>query len=343
MNDSGTYVLAAGMACPVGLGWLTATAAMRAGIARKVTSDYRDNQGREIVASFLREGLPAKTSRDERWLHLLACALRDLTRGPGVKELAGVRLFLATPKPQTTNAGWEAFLSKGLSAKLGIPIHPEQVARIEGSGAYAGLAALNAARASVQRGRPAVVAAADSLVSAQVLLRLSRANRLLVEENSDGVIPGEAAVAVWLTDRSQGALGRVRSLGFGKEPARLDNDVPLLADGLVGAARQALAEAGMTLNDVDFRVSDAAGESFFFKEQSLAVSRLLRQRKQELPLWLPAEPLGDTGKAATLCGLVWAMAGWARGYAPGGRVMGFAGNDAGQRAVTLLERVGENR
>src|SRR5690606_28481597 len=156
-------------------------------------------------------------------------------------------------------------------------------------GAHGGYAALERGRACVRAGRPSIVAAAESQVTARALLALSQRQRLQVEGNSDGVIAGEAAAAVLLTADGRQALARIRGLGFAREPSSLDNDVPLRAEGLLHAARAALLEAGLEPHELDFRVSDAAGESFYFKEQALLASRLLRERKAEFPLWLPAE------------------------------------------------------
>ena len=73
MSGTPVYVGAAGMACPVGLSWPAACAAMRAGVSRKTVSPYCDNEGREIVASYLGEIDPDATEA-ERWSSLLAAA-----------------------------------------------------------------------------------------------------------------------------------------------------------------------------------------------------------------------------------------------------------------------------
>lgn len=334
MTSAPVYVGTAGMACPVGSTWPSACAAMRAGIARKSVFSYSDSRGREITASYHHDLLPDHVPWQERWLSLLARALRDATRSGRLASLEQLPLYLALPardgRPYPA-----AFVCDALSSRLGLRI-PQDHVQVFAEGAYGGYAALGRGRACVRPGRPCVVAAADSLLSARRLLELNERRRLLVEGNSDGVIPGEAAAAIVLTTDKRNALASVLGLGFGEEPARSDNDVPLRADGLVGATRAALKEAALQLHEVHFRVSDAAGESFAFKEQALLVARLLGDRKLEFPLWLPAESLGDTGAAAGLCGALWAMAAWARGYAPGPHAVVCAGNDQGARAAVVL-------
>ena len=188
------------------------------------------------------------------------------------------------------------------------------------------------------QGQDCVVAAADSLIDAQALLDLSRRRGLLTEDNSDGVIPGEAAGCLLLSAHPGRTLASMRGAGFAHEPATLDNDVPLRGEGITTAARRALAEAGLALHDIDFRVSDAAGESFSFKEQALLLARLLRQRRADFPLTLCAEVLGQTGAAAGLCGLISAIAAFGRQYAPGPRAIAFASAPGGERAALIVER-----
>lgn len=338
MSAALVYVHAAGLACPIGLTWPSAGAAMRAGITRKSTSAYRDNQGREIVASYLRDLLPEDASYEERWLFLLTQALRDATCSSGAAALARMRMFLALPRAGNGSAYSPTFVASALSTRLGVELSPDDI-HILTEGAHGGYAALYKGCACVHAGQPCVVAAADSLLSAQRLLLLSGKERLLVDGNSDGLIPGEAAAALILGAESHRPLAHIRGIGFAREQSLIDNDIPLRADGLIAAVRAALADAGLQLHELDFRLSDAAGESFYFKEQALLVTRLLHERKPDFPLWLPAETLGDTGAAAGLCSLLWAMAAWQRGYAPGPRTLACAGNEDGARAVVILESV----
>jgi 3-oxoacyl-[acyl-carrier-protein] synthase-1 len=339
MKTSPVYIQAAGMACPVGLTWPSSCAAMRAGITRKSFSPYRDNEGHEIVASYLRDYIREDASAEERWLSLLAWALKDIARQSAQSVLEHTPLLLALPLSRAGRSYPTSLIAEDLSTRLELRMAPSHI-RIFTEGAYGSYVALEQGRALVRTGQPCIVAAAESMLCARTLLRLSEQQRLLVEGHSDGIIPGEAAAAVLLTQDKKHALATVRGLGFGKEPASFGNDVPLRADGVVAAARAALLEANLQLHEIDFRFSDAAGESFSFKEQALLVSRLLGERRARFPLWLPAETLGDTGAASGLCGMLWAVASWARKYAPGPRAIGFAGNDEGARAAVVIEREG---
>jgi len=125
-------------------------------------------------------------------------------------------------------------------------------------------------------------------------------------------------------------------LSFAQERATLESDEPLRAAGLTQVSRRALAEAGLRMEDMDFRLSDASGEGYAFKEVALALSRVLRVRKESLPLWLPAECLGETGAASAMVSLVMATVAMRRGYAPGPRAISYATSDSGDRAVAVL-------
>jgi 3-oxoacyl-[acyl-carrier-protein] synthase-1 len=334
---SAVFVRAVGMACPVGLRWASACAAIRGKITRVQELPYLDNAGEPLVGSYLKTLDPTWTA-EARWLYFLAAALTDVGEQLGLRSLAEVPLVVALPRDPAGRVLGEDFVARELTARLGTPIDPRWL-RVVTDGACGGYAAVVAARELVRGGRHplCLAAAADSYISARALLGLADAGRLLAGDNADGVIPGEAAACLVLTARAEGSLAALRGLGLAVEPSSADNDVPMRADGLVAAARLALAEAGLAFHELDFLLSDAAGESLHFRESALLVSRLLRRYKAELPVRLVARSLGDTGAAAGLCGVASALAAFARGYAPGPRVLGCAGNAGGRRAALVLE------
>jgi 3-oxoacyl-[acyl-carrier-protein] synthase-1 len=317
-----------GMACPLGLTAPSAYAAIRAGLDRFRELPYRDDDGEPLRGSAL-SLLGTTTQASQRWTALLRLALADALQGSPASA-AEAPVLLALPEQVEVDA-------LDLSSLLGPNL--KERAQIFVGGPCAGYLALHTARDLLHEGRASlvVVAAADSLIGARRLLEWSRQKRLLTEKNSDGVIPGEAAAAMVLVRRTAKPLGRVLGIGFGKEPGLLSNDVPLRGQGIVSAARAALAECRLELHDVDLRLSDAAGESYHFKEQVLAVSRLLRQNKDSFPLWRAAAHLGHTGSAAGLCNLVIALSAARAGRFPGQRAIAYAGDDGGDRAALVLE------
>jgi 3-oxoacyl-[acyl-carrier-protein] synthase-1 len=328
-----------GMACPVGLRWTTACAAIRAGIKHFGELPYTDNDGQELTGCALAR-LDAIPSHRARWMQLLAWALGESLESTSIEERARLPVVLALPpmaRGQTPDAGeLLGGLDELADEKLGLA--PSMTAIIC-AGSSGGFRALQWARDYIAKYGRCLVGAADSLIGARPLAALAAQRRLLTDDNPDGVLPGEAAACVLLDDERAGSLARIRGLGFAEEPALLTNDLPLRADGVLEAARGALAEANWAAHELDLRVSDAAGESYHFKEQALLLPRLLRQPKPELPLSLPADSLGDAGAAAGLCGLVAAIATFGSRFKLGPRTLCFAGNDAGERAAVALEAV----
>lgn len=327
------FVHELGMACPLGLSVSTACAAIRAGIERKMELPYRDNDGEVVVGSILSILEDGWTSH-QRALELLARALVDLVRSSGAPNLRNVPLILSLPAGSPLGSQIAAYLSHRIGVEL-----DEGSVRVLSEGSQGGYRALAEARALLHTDRHelVIVGGADSLVTASALLRLSEQRRLLTTKNSDGVIPGEAGVCLLLTRRSHAAVGAILGMGFGQELGLPNNELPLRGDGLVAAARSALAEASMQIHDVDYRVSDAAGEGYHFKEQALVIGRLLRRRKAEFPMWLIAESLGWVGAAAGLCGLAWALQSSRRGFVPGSRAIAWAGRQGGERAAVVFE------
>lgn len=328
-------VAALGMACPLGLSARAACAAIRAGLNARQLLPYADEDGEPIAGAML-ERIEPHRPRRQRWLGLACYALFDLLGARMAEMLAQVPMILVLSDSEAATADGFERVRRELSAQLECELPPRLLQIVVG-GPSAGLRALVNARAWLTNSAPGcIVLAADSLVDARSLHGLSQRRRLLTARNPDGLSPGEAAACVFLQSSMARSWGRIVGLGVGWEDATFDNDVPLRAEGLVQASRAALGEAGMGLHDVDFRVCDATGESFSFKEHALLPARLLRQRKVAFPLWSTAAMLRHVGAAAGLCGLVMALDACARGHAPGSRALVLAGSDEGERAAAIV-------
>ncbi len=65
---------------------------------------------------------------------------------------------------------------------------------------------------------------------------------------------------------------------------------------MVQALKAAFSEAGKTMADVDYRITDSNGEQYFFKEAALAVARTLRVTKEKFEIWHPADCVGEVGR-----------------------------------------------
>ena len=197
--------------------------------------------------------------------------------------------------------------------------------------------ALKHARDLAARGRDTVaIVAVDTLLTAPAIAHFAGVERLLTENNSNGFIPGEAAAAVLVTTSKRHRDGlTILAVGLGHEPAPVDSGKPLRGDGMVAAVESALSEAGIGYQDLDFRISDASGEQYRFKELSLALARTMRVRKPEFDLWHPAESTGEIGAAAGLVMISVAATAGQKGYAPGPGALLHLSNDDGARAAIV--------
>jgi 3-oxoacyl-[acyl-carrier-protein] synthase-1 len=200
----------------------------------------------------------------------------------------------------------------------------------------AGVALSEARKLIHELGVPrALVIATDSLLTATTLKHYEQQGRLLSKKNSNGFIAGEAAAGLLLAMSSDTPSLSIDGLGFATEPATIDSEKPLRAEGLSRAITAAVQDAGCELHELDYRISDVSGEQYYFKEAALALSRTLRTRKEEFDLWHPAECIGEVGAASGVAALVVANAAAQKAYSPGPNVLVHAANDAGQRAAIV--------
>ena len=334
------WISATGLVCPVGLSALEACTAMRAGVSIASEVPYVGNDGELIVGAAV-SALSFELPRSERVFSMLCRALVDCIVGGDEIRLESTPLMVL---PQTAQVGACPELEgtrvfAALRDNMGWTFDVAN-SQVFTQGATGTAHAFAEAAKYMQKtgGDNCLIVAADSLLHARTLLKLEQQGRLKTVERSDGVIPGEAAACVLVTRRQKRPYSpQVLGMGFATEVATVLNDVPFRADGLTAAARVALREAGMTMADLDYRISDAAGESYAFREQSLLVTKLLRERKVDFELWHPAEHVGDTGAAAGLVQLAVISDAFRAGYAPGSRVISCCSAASGERTAMILQ------
>ena len=103
------------------------------------------------------------------------------------------------------------------------------------------------------------------------------------------------------------------------------------------AISSALDDAGIRLRDCDYRITDANGEQYRFKEAALAVMRLLRERKVLFSQWHPADCIGEVGAATLPAMLAILFEGARKNYLPGPVFLGHLGNDDETRAAFVMQ------
>lgn len=185
-----------------------------------------------------------------------------------------------------------------------------------------------------------IVGGVDSLLNRNDIDRLTAASRLYGPENSQGLIPGEGAGFLLLTQESVSRSPQlmVRLLGVG---AAVEGDTVLgeryaKGSGLRSALENAVKDAACNESDISFRVSDMNGERYRAWDSMLASTRFYRTRRERMPVWYPASSVGDMGAAAGAITVIVAATSIFRGYAPGPIVMCEASSDEGVRAACVI-------
>ena len=302
---------------------------------------YHDNQRQPIIGAPV-SVLPPGAWGPSRLAEMLAMSIADCARTsdrlltPGIPVIIG----LAELDRPGGDGKFGATIMRLVEERLGIRFDPQR-SRTIASGHTSCFEGLLFAKGLLKDSDvdACLVCGVDSYLSARTLCWLDQNSRLKTPLNSDGVIPGEAAGAIIVERRPSGGTPvKVAGLGFGRELAPVLSSDPLLGVGLTEAARNALNEASVELQDINFRLSDVTGESYGFREHALFVARLLRvHREEEHPIWHPADSTGDTGAAAGLLQLVTAFHAFRKGYAPGRLALCATSGLSGSRAVAVLD------
>jgi 3-oxoacyl-[acyl-carrier-protein] synthase-1 len=330
-------VLATGMVTAVGLDAPSSCAAMRAAIDGFGETRFIDRLGEWIIGAAVPMDPPVR-GRDKQ-ARMAASAIAECLPALGGIKPREVPLLLCVAEETRPGRlpGLDRDFLAAISTKLGTQFASSSA--VIANGRVGGVEAVLRARQLIDEGSPyCLVAGVDSFLVAGTLAEVERKRRLLTSENSDGFIPGEAAAAVLLgpgkeqSERAMLCLGA----GLGMEKATVDSEQPLRADGMAEALRSAVSDSRCGFEKLDYRICDANGEQYRFKEASLALSRTMRVLKCMIELWHPADCIGEIGAAIVPCVLGIARTAAFKGYAPGKGVLCHFGNDEGQRAAMIL-------
>ena len=335
-------ILASGMVTAVGLNSASSCAAIRCAIDNFSETRFMDKGGEWIIG--------AQVPLDQPWrgllklVHMVVPAIQEcLGHIPHVKkEQVALLLCVAEKERPGRIEGLDDRLLEEIRAALGTLFHPQTT--VIAKGRVGGALALDLARRLIHDEHVpyCVIAGVDSYLTAACVAAYEDKGRLLTSRNSNGFIPGEAAAAilVGLISNSNGNELRCLGIGHGTEKATMDSEEPLRADGLVEAFRNAFNDAECGFEQVDYRLTDANGEQYWFKEAALGMTRAMRVRKENFFLWHPADCIGETGAATASAALAFAASAAQKRYAPGPAVLCHVGNDAGDRFALILREEG---
>lgn len=335
MRASGISIVRTGLATAVGLSSPTSCAAFRAKLTNPSVTRFMGNGGQWIGAHQV--PLQKAWQGRARLAELAAMAIEEaLQDWPSERDYT-LPLLLCVAEPDRPGR------LQGLDDQLFTEIQELTHRRFAKSSAIINhgrvsvATALLKARSLIESGVPRVlIAAVDSLLHGASLSHYLREGRLLGPHNPDGFVPGEGAGALLIGPETEQAALVCCGVGFANETANIGSGLPLRADGLTAAVRTALAEAHCEMHDMDYRITDASGEQYYFKEAALALTRCLRQRKADFEIWHPAECTGEAGALVGVSILAWADAAGRKGYAKGNAVLAHLSNDDGRRAALAL-------
>ncbi len=331
-------ICASGMVTNVGLTAPSSCAAIRCGIDNFQETRFMDNSGEWITGGYVPLDPPRRGR--EKLVNLVAPAIGECMNALTDDNFEKIPLLLCVAEKDRPGRieGLDEHLLDEVQDELKTRFHEKSA--IISQGRVGGVTAIKMAMDLFYQSQlpHCIVAGTDTFLIAGTLAAFEKKNRLLTESNADGFIPGEAGAAVLLCPGNQKSDGHmdIKGVGFGQEDAFIDSGEPLRADGLVQAIRETTKNSGMTIDDLDYRMTDANGEQYGFKEAALAMTRVLRKRKEEFDIWHPAECVGEVGAAIVPIALGVANASAKKDCAPGEGVLCHFCNDDGQRAVMFL-------
>jgi 3-oxoacyl-[acyl-carrier-protein] synthase-1 len=338
MSRQALAISGSGMVCGVGLNAPASCAAIRCAIDNFQETRFMDEGGEWIIGSTVPFDRPWQGRT--KLIKMIVPAIQECLNAASNIPTESIPLLLSVSEPDRPGRISELndLFFKDIKAELGAKFHEKS--KIITKGHISGVRAAVVARELIyNEGLPfCLVAGVDSLLVASTLAHYEEKERLLTSKNSNGFIPGEAGAAVLLgpSGKTKQAELAISGIGFGKENATIESEEPLRADGLVQAFKEAFLATGLTMGDMDYRITDANGEQYFFKEGDLAVTRTLREHKGEIDIWHPSECIGEVGAATVPCILAVAESAARKAYSRGNTVLCHFTNDDHERAAMIL-------
>jgi 3-oxoacyl-[acyl-carrier-protein] synthase I len=339
MTNNAIAIQKIGLLTSVGSSAAASCAAMRAK-ATNLTETHFLGKDRRWISAHQIPIAPFLQGR-KRLAHMAALAIMDCLQGEEyaqfLKHIPVILCVAEADRPGRLEA-IDELLMLDIESILGIKF--SENSRIVPQGRVGVAVAMMYARELLlaEKLKYVLIVAADSLISRLTLDVYGSTERLINKTNSNGFVPGEAAGALLVSLPVSANHLLCMGIGLSTEKSTIDSELPLRADGLTKAIKQALIDAKNPDAVVNYRVTDLSGEHYYFREASLALSRSNRRFVEDFDIWHPAESIGECGSAAGLAILALASEAYKKSYAPGSAVLLHMSNDNGARAAMLLHR-----
>jgi len=318
--DNDIAIVSAGAVTCVGMTAASSCAAIRAGLDGFEETQFVDKLGAPLLGAMVPDetlGLGAShpgaiLGGTGKLAAMFVRAATECARGAGGVNPSRTALLLVGPdasRPDFMLADLQDSFT-ACERSLGRAFHPtSQITQIGNPGMAA---ALQYAQQLLPSGEvdAVLVAGLDSLLNGSDIGHALTNNRLLSSENSDGLIPGEAAACV-LVKRVEDleafdAHGQMRDqvlqicgTALTQEPESWFSGKANTGKGLAAAIKSALAASGIEAHQIHHRLSDVSGETFFMDEGTYAWGRVLRKLSPAgYTSPLIAASVGETAAAA---------------------------------------------
>lgn len=331
-------ITSVGMVTGVGLSAPASCAAIRCGIDNFQDTRFMDSYGEWIVGS----AVPLENTSWGRCklIKMAAASIKECLQGNAdiYPRKTPLLLCLAEPSRPGRDINDDRQLFLDIGEELNLTFHEES--RIIAEGRVSIATTFEVARKLIhERSLSHIIAVAtDNLMVGSSLAYCEEQELLATSANSDGFIPGEAAAALVLESPANNSTSELccHGLGFGIEAAHVNSGEPLKAEGLYSAIKEALVDAGIDESLLEFKIADVSGGQYYFKEASLAFSRIDRTRRKEFDIWHPAECVGEVGAAIGFIMIGVLKAACEKGYSKGSVILAHCGNDDGKRSAMIL-------
>ena len=327
-----------GLVTGVGLDAPSTCAAIRSSIDNFQETRFMDNGGEWIMGSEVQLEQPWRGKT--KLVKMASIAIQECLSQESSIQSKETPLVLCLSEPERVGRviddDNQLFLD--LCEEVGMEFHEKS--RVVAQGHVGVGTALLRARKLIEQGvvQQVLIAGVDSLLVGQTLSALEEEERLLSSKNSDGFIPGEGAGAFLVRACTSDTVDLLvcQGLGFGMEKAHVNSEEPLRADGLTTAIKNSLADAGCGESILEFKITDISGEQYYFKEASLAFSRIDRTKRTEFDIWHPADCVGELG--AGLGVVMFAVLKFAceKSYSKGTDILAHLGSDDGKRSSMIF-------
>jgi len=304
-------IRAVGMVCSVGYTAVECQASVRAGIARIAAGSVLSRAGTALPMALVpQEGLrplprvdtALRNTRHRRMLRLAATAITEASEAYG----APLPVTLVTA---ARDGDGSPLLDDLLALLDGRLLGAGSGLRAQGS-AGVGLALADAAHRVASGAEHAVmIVGVDSLLDFVRLDALQRSQRVLVDDATDGFLPGEGAAAVVVSAAGDDDLPTLADASVTTDPFTREGDAALTGDGLSTALREVMTGADQQARTVWASIN---GEAWTAREWAIAARRNHHSLADGMQLRHPVECFGDPGAALGAMLLVLAAGAWGR-------------------------------